>query len=468
MHARSFGKIHILSLAFTLATLVIEGSTLRSAVAAPFPGTLAWELRATIPIGVRNAAGGVVGTKLYVSHGVRFGFDSSDLDVYDLTTGTWQNESTLPIAGEPRSDLAGAVQGGRYYAIGGNGPTSTVEVYDPGLGDWSPTLPSELTVARAGLRSVTIGDLIYAIGGRDGLTRGDGAIFDTNEVYDPSTDTWTALAPLPLAVSDAAATVAFNGKIYVVGGALDPSSVTNAVQIYDPALDTWSLGATTSTVPLARASALAGVLCGRLVVSGGDDGTGTPLNATEIYDPADDTWDSGPAMLVAVSSMAQGPTQTANTLFSVGFAPMVEASSTVVQALVATCDVPSPTATPAATSTPAMTIGVTPNETVAPTATPEATPTTTPVPTRTATTTPEPTSTATVTATETATPVPTATPTTTPVPTTTATTTPEPTSTVTATATTTPVPTTTVTATPEPTTTATVTPTETATPVPTA
>ena len=129
---------------------------------------MSWEFRATIPTAVYSSAGGVVGTRLYVSHGIRLGFDSSDLDIYDIATGMWLPEATIPIATEPRSALVGAVAGGRFYAIGGNGPTATVEVYDPGLGDWTATLPSILSVARAGLGAATIDDLIYAIGGRDG------------------------------------------------------------------------------------------------------------------------------------------------------------------------------------------------------------------------------------------------------------------------------------------------------------
>src|ERR1700686_2962791 len=85
------------------------------ALAAPFPGTLSWEMRADISGGVAGAAGGVVTDRLYVSHGFR-GADSLLLDVYDIGTDSW---STGPDATIARSSLAGAVLDGKFYAIGG-------------------------------------------------------------------------------------------------------------------------------------------------------------------------------------------------------------------------------------------------------------------------------------------------------------------------------------------------------------
>src|SRR6185295_17298281 len=167
-----------------LPLLILLGTTAgilgpRASSAAPFPGTLTWNLRARMPNDVYASAGGVIGTRLYVSHGIRLGFDSSDLDIYDIATNTWLNEATIPIAAEPRSALAGAVAGGRFYAIGGNGPTATVEAYDPGIGDWVAEPLSSLSVARAGLGAASLGGLIYAVGGRDGTSVGTGTIFDT-------------------------------------------------------------------------------------------------------------------------------------------------------------------------------------------------------------------------------------------------------------------------------------------------
>jgi N-acetylneuraminic acid mutarotase len=458
-------------------------------VAAPFPGTLTWELRADLPGGVHSAAGGVVTDRLYVSHGFR-GADSALLDVYDIGADAWSSGSS---AAESRSALVGGVAGGKFYAIGGRGglgSTGTVEVYDP-VGDTWTTVAS-LNQPRAGLVAASVGGLIYAMGGRNGASVGSGTLFDTNEVYDPSTDTWTEMSPMPLAVSDATATVGDDGFIYVVGGAISPGGYVGDLQIYDPANDEWSLG---SSLPVPRAGMGSGTLCGQIAVFGGLTVEVGNLSSTYLYDPSDDTWSTGPDMLVPASGMAQGPAQTDSQIFSVGTRPFGEAS-VVVQALVtdacggatptpAITPTPSPVssgggetpATPTGTPLASVTPTAVATETATPTSTPTATATTTPVPTETATPTetPVPTTTPTetatpvptVTATETATPIPTATATatTTPVPTETATSTETPTPTETAT----PVPTTTATATQTPVSTRTATPTatRTATPLPT-
>jgi len=300
----------------------------RPTAAATFPGTLTWQLRASIPPGIEGAAGGVIGNKLYVSHGFP---DNANLWIYDIPTDTW---TPGPTATVPRAELAGGVADGKLYAIGGRtGPTAAVEAFDPVTNTWATV--ASLSVPRGGLGAASVGGLIYAVGGRDGFQFGQGTIFGTNEVYDPSTDTWTALAPMPTPLSDVYATVGFDGKVYVLGGATGPTTVTGMVQIFDPTTNTWSTGA---PMPTPRAAAMAGVLCGQIVVFGGYDG-GSNLDQTETYDPVSDTWAPGPPMLMPASEIAQGPTQTANVIFAVG-SGIFGTGDHVVQALEAQCNAP--------------------------------------------------------------------------------------------------------------------------------
>jgi N-acetylneuraminic acid mutarotase len=417
--------------------------------AAPFPGTLTWELRADLVGGVSAAAGGVLNGTLYVSHGYR-GAASNVLSTYDPAADAWSVGTAAPTA---RYAVAGAALDGTLYTLGGvPGPSAQVHVFDPAANAWSAA--ASLAVPRAGLAAAALDGLVYAVGGRRGSNPGQGIILDAVEAYDPALDAWALMAPLPLPVSDAPM-VAFGGKLYVVAGARSAARTTNALQIYDPALDEWSFGA---PIPGARAGAYAGVLCDRIIVFGGMDFELGGLPFTQIYDPADDTWENGPDMLVPSTLMAQGPTQTGDTIYGVGMHPFGPAS-VAVQALVATCDAVA-TATPVVTATPLRTSTPMPTATPPPTTTPTPTATAAAIPTETATAT----TTATVTATATATPLPTATATRTPVPT--ATETPMPPATKTALRTSTPLPTATRTAKPKRT--ATVLPTRTSTPRPTA
>jgi len=53
------------------------------------------------------------------------------------------------------------------------------------------------------------------------------------EVYDPAANSWTTIAPMKTAVQ-AAASVALNGELYVIGG-MDAANATVAtVQVYNP------------------------------------------------------------------------------------------------------------------------------------------------------------------------------------------------------------------------------------------
>src|SRR5208282_4793977 len=81
-------------------------------------------------------------------------------------------------------------------------------------------------------------------------------------------DSWATVASDPNPqVSVASGEI--SGLIYVVGGCINSDcriGVTNALEIYDPVANTWSIGASMVT---ARYGAAAGVIGGKLYVSGG-------------------------------------------------------------------------------------------------------------------------------------------------------------------------------------------------------
>ncbi len=82
-----------------------------------------------------------------------------------------------------------------------------------------------------------------------------------------------------------------NGKVYVAGGFIGGTSVTNALRIYDIATNTWTSGANMPTSPGVEAAAGA-VVNGKFYVMGGDD-FNNGLNTTFIYDIATNTWTTG-------------------------------------------------------------------------------------------------------------------------------------------------------------------------------
>ena len=115
-------------------------------------------------------------------------------------------------------------------------------------------------------------------------------VYDQVSRYDYTTNTWSNVAALPVPTSQAA-TGAANGKIYVAGGFIGGTSVTNALRIYDIATNTWTSGANIPTTPGVEAAAAA-VVNGKFYVMGGDD-FNNGLNTTFIYDIATNTWTTG-------------------------------------------------------------------------------------------------------------------------------------------------------------------------------
>jgi len=105
------------------------------------------------------------------------------------------------------------------------------------------------------------------------------------EVYDPSSNAWTVLAPLPMPVVGAPA-AAVNGHIYVFGG-WNPSTWTanSTVQIYDIATNTWSTG---PSMPTGRSWAAVAVVNNQIYVLGGVDGGYD--TTVEMFDPSTSSW----------------------------------------------------------------------------------------------------------------------------------------------------------------------------------
>ena len=109
--------------------------------------------------------------------------------------------------------------------------------------------------------------------------------------YDYTTNTWSNVAPLPVPLSQAAMG-AWNGKIYVAGGFIGGTSVTNALRIYDIATNTWSSGANMPISPGVEAAAGA-VRSTASSTSWAATTSTTALNTNFIYDIATNTWTTG-------------------------------------------------------------------------------------------------------------------------------------------------------------------------------
>ncbi len=204
--------------------------------------------------------------------------------VFDAGTGvgTWETEADLPTdLGEV---AAGAVAGVLYLV--GSGSSSTLS-YDLSTRTWSTTRAARPHVGDHHSLEV-IGHKIYLFGGLGGGSAGK------VQIYDPLADSWSLGTDIPLATGSAS-TAVIDGKVYVAGGIVSNSTVSDA-WVYDPELDSWS---TIASMPVGRNHAAAGtdgekfyIFGGRGPGSGNGNSVAIGFDDVLVYDPVMDTWEA--------------------------------------------------------------------------------------------------------------------------------------------------------------------------------
>ncbi len=225
---------------------------------------------------------------------------------------TWTNGAAIPTASY---GLAGAFVNGKLYAISGFA-TARLGIYDPTLNTWTTGTPLPADTGfnlRQYAGTAVLDGKVYVVGGDTGGS-GDRA---TLLRYDPTLNSWTTLAPMPLGARWGLGAAAVNGKIYAVGGVSGSSTYLNRVEEYDPASNSWT---TKASMPTAHFVALVGAIGGKLYVAGGSDASG-PLTSTHVYDPSLNTWSTNAPMPFA----GNGDGVVLNgKLFSIGAGPSPE------------------------------------------------------------------------------------------------------------------------------------------------
>ncbi|HEX3045487.1 MAG TPA: kelch repeat-containing protein [Bacillota bacterium] len=202
--------------------------------------------------------------------------------------GLWELRENIPLGA--RYSHAAAVVDEKLYVFGGCSSSllNLVQEYNPATRVWS--LKSPMSAPRCAMAVVAYEGKIYVLGGNDGTNA-----LNTFEVYDPAADSWTVIPnPMPTARYGLAAVV-LNGKIYAMGGRTG-NVYYNIVEVYDIATDTW-LGA--CYLPTIRYYFDAVVYNGKIYAAGGIGGS--LYDNLDIYDPATNSWTAGAPLSVARS-----------------------------------------------------------------------------------------------------------------------------------------------------------------------
>jgi N-acetylneuraminic acid mutarotase len=220
-------------------------------------------------------------------------------------SGKWSKGAPFP---EPSEELVGTSVGGKFYVFGGLGPgwipQGLVYEYDPSADKW--TKKQSMALPSHHVAITELDGKLYVFGGFVPPESGPPAWVPINSAweYDPATDRWRALTPMPSKRGSAVAAVV-NGKIYVIGGAAihpgssepslqpaKPHRSVGTVEEYDPKTNSW---AQRSSMPTARNHAAIGAVNNKIYVIGGRLGsafifTASNTNVVEEYDPAIDQW----------------------------------------------------------------------------------------------------------------------------------------------------------------------------------
>jgi len=183
--------------------------------------------------------------------------------LYDYYLGDSQDAEKMS---ELREHFAFAVDGsGLVYAVGGLGVDAemhaSAERYNPAQDVWSDIAP--LPAPRFGATAVGVDAThVYLFGGET-----SSGVQATAYRYLIATNSWEAIAAMPVAVRNAVAVLNQN-RVYVTGG-VGTSGVMDTVQVYDLATSLWSLD---TPLPAARYAHGAVITpSGRILVAGGYD-----------------------------------------------------------------------------------------------------------------------------------------------------------------------------------------------------
>lgn len=161
---------------------------------------------------------------------------------------------------------------GRVLMCGGNNGAdlATATIYDPDTNSWS-AIASMNNVRSSHTATLLPNGRVLVCGGNLG------APVATAEIYDPDLNVWIPIGNMSATKADHTATLLNNNKVLVVGG------TSLSIDIYDYITNTW----TTSAATIDRAGHTAHLLKdGQVILVGGYRAGPVALNTSIIYNPA--------------------------------------------------------------------------------------------------------------------------------------------------------------------------------------
>jgi Galactose oxidase, central domain len=208
-------------------------------------------------------------------------FYNESNEKFHATTGTM-------VAARTRH-AATALPSGQVLITGGIGsngvPLGTAELYDPSTGKFTAT-SHNMIFKRAGHTATLLGSgLVLIAGGFSDASQT--LVQDTAELYDPNTQTFTAIANLMRDNRYYHQALFFNGgtlsgQVLLAGGH-DTSVVTATAELYDPIANAFNTAGVMTISRMQFASAI--ISGGMVLLCGGMTNAGIVTQTAEVYTP---------------------------------------------------------------------------------------------------------------------------------------------------------------------------------------
>jgi len=206
--------------------------------------------------------------------------NEGDVVQFNGCGSAWNILADMPVG---TTASGSAVYSGKTYVFGGynnshpSGPYLALnQYYDPSSDTWSIAAP--IPLGRGGLGGDELGGKIYAVGGFAGGMQ-------QTDRYSPIMNSWITVASTNLN-RPGAGIVAFDGKLYAIGGTWGGKFTLEA---YDPTSNSWSMMA---NLLYPRAFLGVAALDDKIYAVGGKDVDGTNIiwNTVEAYNPVTNSW----------------------------------------------------------------------------------------------------------------------------------------------------------------------------------
>jgi N-acetylneuraminic acid mutarotase len=212
---------------------------------APMPTKRGSPVAVTVGERMYVIGGAVAGAGQAAVHPVRPHASVGTVEEYDPVTNTWRQRTAMPTA---RNHMVGGAINGKIYVAsgrvggafisGGSSNVGVMEAYDPASDSWSQPLARMANARSAGAGAVHNGR--FYITGGEYQEPGMMATFRSLEAYDPASNSWQTLQPMPVSRHGLAGAVLGN-RLHMVSG--DVQSAGTGVHVHTDAHDAYEFAA---------------------------------------------------------------------------------------------------------------------------------------------------------------------------------------------------------------------------------